>query len=90
MSALDNRCQKRGLKTPYRTNFIVYVLFFFQHIDMNSYFKQRVKRIKIVSDSNDYMPAGVKQKKKYKINKAACWRSLKVEHYSLVGTEWHN
>ena len=56
---------------PYRTNFIVYVLFFSQHIDMNSYSKQRVKRIKIVSDSNDYMPAGVKQKKKCKINKAA-------------------
>lgn len=57
---------------PYRTNFIVYIEFFFQHIDMNSYFKQRVKSIKIVSDSNDYMLAGVKQSEKYKINKAAC------------------
>ena len=64
MCALDNRCQKRGL--------IVHIYFFFQHIDMNSYFKQRVKQIKIVSDSNDYMPASVNQKKKYKINKAAC------------------
>lgn len=35
---------------------------------MNSYFKQHVKRIKIVSESNDHVLAGVKQKKKYKIN----------------------
>ena len=39
---------------------------------MNSNFKQSVKRINIVSDRNDYMLAGVKRKKKYKINKAAC------------------
>ena len=39
---------------------------------MNSNFKQSVKHINIVSDGNDYMLTGVKQKKKYKINKAAC------------------